>query len=338
MREKDWIGLWFEIQAERGHGDEVPFFLAQLDGSKFQDFSFRHREKDGVAALTEAFSQLGLRLNRPRKEMRRPPLVAVPRLLWRGLTGNSAGGKPNWRSLLSEVTKKPRLFAFLVLREKEERALAAYLERYRISLSAYLLSRLSLAMEPELLDGPVTGSWLLPVDMRPAFPERPLSGNCVSFVKVPAGPDAAEIHRQVKRALGKFEHWSNWWIYHIGRVVGLRGMRRLSRRSAERTFWLGSFTDLGDWTPAASPESQNFRDSVWAIAAPGTPNNPVGCGTIAWFGKRSISLRIHPSLNDDPAISSVILRRLAKMIAADTGASEVELLETEIGEKEKPRP
>jgi hypothetical protein len=334
---RDWIGLWFEIQAERGHSDEVPFFLAHLTEAKFEDFGFRHREKDGVAALSGLFTKLGLENTRARRELRRPPWFAVPGLLWRGLAGNGGSGKPNWRSLRPEVAQKPKAFAFLVLREKEEQALAAYLSVSRVSLTAYLLSKLSLAMEPELLAGPVAGSWLLPVDMRPAFPERPLSGNCVSYVKVAASRDAGEIHRQVKRALGAFEHWSNWWVYHIGKVVGLRGMRKLSRRSSERVFWLGSFTDLGDWTPAPSAQADRYRDSVWAIAAPGTPNNPVGCATVAWFGQRSISLRIHPSLSEDPGIAPTILRRLAKMIAADTGSAEAGLLELPIGEKEKPR-
>lgn len=325
---KDWIGLWFEIQAERGHSDEVPFFLARLPERKFEDFSFRHREQDGVAAMTRGLRALGLEPRRASRAVPRPPLLSVPKLLWRGLAGNNAGGRPNWRNFRPGIKEKPKLFSFLVLREEGEAALTGFLAKNRLSLTAYLLSRLSLAMEPELLDGPVSGSWLLPVDMRAAFPDRPLSGNCVSYVKVPAGFPAEEIHQQIKRALGSFEHWSNWWVYHIGKVVGLSGMRKLSLRSSQRTFWLGSFTDLGNWTPADSPGP--LRESVWAIAAPGTPNNPVGCGTIAWFGKRSISLRIHPSVSENSNTSAQILQRLARMIAEETGGPPGELLVTGI--------
>lgn len=328
---KDWIGLWFTVQAERGHSDAVPFFLARLAEKKFDDFGFRHRDMDGMAAMAGALRALGLEPKRAPRAVPRPSVFSVPRLLWRGLAGNNGGGRPNWRSLRTEILAKPKSFAFLVLREEAEAALKKFLAEKRISLTAYLLSRLSRAMEPELLDGPVSGSWLLPVDMRPAFPGRPLSGNCVSYVKVPAAGEAEDIHREIKRALGAFEHWSNWWVYHIGKVVGLKGMRKLSLRSSQRTFWLGSFTDLGDWTLVTSA-SLSLRDSVWAIAAPGTPNSPVGCATVAWFGQRSISLRVHPSIGDSEAAAGAILHRLAKMIAEETGGPEAGLLETPVRE------
>jgi hypothetical protein len=172
--------------------------------------------------------------------------------------------------------------------------------------------------------------------MRPAFPHRELSGNCVSYIRIRAGIDAPAIHRRIKGAIQAYEHWSNWWVYHIGKVVGYRGMQWLSRRSSERTFWLGSFTDLGDWTPLESPATGGYRASVWAITAPGTPNNPVSCATIAWFGQRSISLRIHPAISRNcPESARAVLGRLAEELRREIGI-QAELIETEIpGPKER---
>lgn len=325
---KDWVGLWFVIQAERGHSDEVPFFLAHLREKRFENLSFRHRDKDGVAAMAAALGSRGLQATKKNiRPLPRPPVARLLPLLWRGLAGNNAGGKPNWSHFRPEAKEKFPGFSFLVLGPEAENALGLFLAKNKISLTAYLLSRLSEAMAPELLSGPLSGSWLLPVDMRSAFPGRPLTGNCVSYIKVAASLDASFVHREIKRALTAFEHWSNWWVYHIGKVVGLNGMRKLSLRSSLRTFWLGSFTDLGDWTPSNSPAADAFRETAWAIAAPGTPNNPVGCATLAWFGNRSISLRLHPAVAANAETSGVILRRLARRIAEDTGGREAELLQ-----------
>lgn len=311
---KDWIGLWFKIQAERGHPDLVPFYFLRLPERKVEVLTYPHRERDGVAAMKYALAQLGMSPVEPQsRAMNKPPLILRPLLALRGLQGNATRVRPKWLIFHPEKKAKGTHLCFLLLDRPAVEALNEFLQNRKISLSAYLLSKATFAVS-SLFEGEPAGSWLLPVNMRSAFPER--AGNCVSYVSlsVPATPEG--IQAGIKESLVSYEHWSNWWIYHIGKILGYRGMRRLSARSAKTVFWIGSFTDLGDW--AGVP----LNDGVFAIAAPGTPNNPVGVGTIGWEGRRSISLRLHPSITEEgERVAARCLGRLKEDLVADLGES-----------------
>lgn len=325
----DWVGLWFRIQAERGHSDEVPFFRLNLSRGEFTDLSFPHRERDGVAAMERALAEIGERPGRVSRPVPRPPWWRVPVLLWRGLSGSGPKTRPSWRMLNEEARAKPATFAFLVLNPVASRALSSRARGEKISVSAFLLERITAVVEEALCEGRVGGVWLLPVDMRGAFPAEERPGNCVSYVAAVSDGAAAEIDRALKTALARFDHWANWWIYQVGRVVGYRGMQRISRRAAARSFWIGSFTDLGDCTPVNGPGI--WADCVWAIAAPGTPNNPVGCASIEWAGRRTISLRVHSAVSAEPErVARDALGKLAGILARELGcaAGDIALAET----------
>ena len=52
----DWIGLWFEIEKERGVSDKISYRVQDLEGNQ-EEFSFSHAKADAHAALQNIFTR-----------------------------------------------------------------------------------------------------------------------------------------------------------------------------------------------------------------------------------------------------------------------------------------
>ncbi|HRO66887.1 MAG TPA: hypothetical protein PL182_04925, partial [Pseudobdellovibrionaceae bacterium] len=94
--------------------------------------------------------------------------------------------------------------------------------------------------------------WLFPVDLRGAFPEAGLNELTLSFVPLHfvgrALPALRSNYQKLRGQLKSGEYWAYYALYHIGDWIGLKGMRFLVDRTHEKSFWMGSFSDLGSWS------------------------------------------------------------------------------------------
>lgn len=318
---KDWISLWFVIQNLRGHSDRVPMYFYNLKTKEVKDFSFHHREMDGMAVFTKALRSLGIESPKGSRPLKKPAWWKRPMLLLKGLLGQGEMPRPPWKRLNPDDKEKGEGISFLVLEQEANEELKSFLKAQNVSMNAYLIKKISQVIEEFLFTDGVDwkAQWLLPVDMRGAFSWSHEVGNCVSYLPVLVSRDSSlkEIFEKIRWAFRKDMHWSNWWAYHIGKVVGFEMMKRISEKVSQKNFWMGSLTDLGDWTP----ENDKYKDWAWGVAAPGTPNNPVGSASLEWFGRRTISLRVHPSVRPDAitAWDLVMLERLSQIISRDLG-------------------
>ena len=296
---KDWASLWFIIQAEKGHSDKVPFYFFNPISGQCTDFSFNHRERDGVGALRLAYKKLHISDQVLPKPIDRPTPLKKLKLMISGLISGAQTNLPEWKFFDIEQKEKPDHLSCLVLDEEANQKLKEHLKKINVSLNSFLIFNVTQTVAKFLLKdrNQFSGRWLLPVNMRGGIKGEEDLGNCVSFIPITVESKSLieNIQRQIKEQLKSQVHWANWYSHHIGKVVGFSGMKKISQKVSQKSFWFGSLSDLGDWTPK-DPSATTYKDFVWAVAAPGTPNNPIGCASIEWFGKRSISLRVHPSL------------------------------------------
>ncbi len=294
---KDRVGLWFQVLEERGHSDRAPLFLERLDGGQGIDFSFPHREMDGSARMAQILNGFGLP-PAPAKSIKTPFILARIHLFLKGLLNNSSTSQPNWIKFdLNRTDKAPKL-SWLLLNENANRILCERALCQAISVNALLLDHFSKAVATHLAHDSQNfrGSWMLPVSMRGAFSENFPTGNKVSYLPIhtDAQTQAQDIHAQIRQGFQANLHWSNWLIYRYLPYVGIRLMRKLSARYARKVFWIGTFSDLGDWTPQEIPAE--LHASVWVAAPVGSPNNPVSSAVTTWCGQKTISLRLHSSI------------------------------------------
>lgn len=319
---KDWIGLWFAIQDQRGHSDEVPLYFLNPETKEFKDFSFRHRETDGMGVFTKALKSLNFNPPRSSLPIKKPPLWKRPQLIYKGLSAGEKIPTPPWKRLNLERKQKSLSLSFLLLDEESTQKLKTFVKEKKVSMNSYLIQRITQVIDQHLLHPhrDWKAKWLLPVDMRGAFSKWGEGRNCVSYLPITVSKDSTfdEIHKKIRFEFKGNKHWSNWWAYHIGKIIGLRGMKKISAKVSEKNYWLGSLTDLGDWTPK-DETAQKYNTWTWAVAAPGTPNNPIGLASLEWFGKRSISLRVHPSIKPDldSPWDEIMLSSLNTLIAND---------------------
>jgi hypothetical protein len=298
--ECDRVGRWFQIMDERGHSDRAQIFLESLAGGKGLDFSFPHREMDGAARLAQILTDYGIAYTKP-KEMKRPSIFRRGFLLVRGLINNSNIPKPNWRKFEATQTEKSLTLYWLLLNPDANQKLCEHAKCEGVSVNSILMEVLSAEVARKLtLDpGKFRGAWMVPVSMRGAFAENLPKGNKVSYfaVRAQAGATAKDFSSQIREGFQRQVHWSNWMVYKGLTYLGLRLMRKLSAWSAKKVFWIGTFSDLGDWTPAYEQTvSNDLKASVWVAAPIGSPNNPVSCASASWYGHRTVSLRLHPSI------------------------------------------
>lgn len=112
-------------------------------------------------------------------------------------------------------------------------------------------------------------------------------------------------------------HWGNWYLGHIGKIVGIKGMRKLFSGGKKTMHNFGTFTNLGIWQlPNIDPKDMN-TDEAYICAAPGSSKYPISVGVITWNGNLSISFKIHPSVCSDREFPRAFIESFKKNILND---------------------
>ncbi|MCB0361159.1 MAG: hypothetical protein KDD35_00465 [Bdellovibrionales bacterium] len=297
----DWAGKWFEIAKSRGENHEVTFGRG-IPNSKGQGlvhqreyFNFSHIKMDGIAAINQTLSQLGHGSPKfPTLKVLNPPYgirkaIAIIIALCR-----QSGANVIWKRENAFRPDECGTAAMGFTRDQTARILE-FVQKKQLSLDAILLAQLDSHARKLLKDPLQSGKWLFPVNMRGATAPPNIACNQVSFVSLVSRFDwhPEEIQAQIRKALQRGEHWGNWSVYAIGKFVGKRGMIFLSKRSSLRNFWMGSFSNLGQWKTDQQYQSMS-PEEIWFAAPPGSANYPIGFVHCQFNGKLSLCLKIHP--------------------------------------------
>ncbi|MBX3041338.1 MAG: hypothetical protein KF789_11585 [Bdellovibrionaceae bacterium] len=319
---KNWGPVWFELRAQKGQSDLCTFMYSETPGGKMVHAHFPHREADGLGRLLTTLEKDGLPLKIEHKKLTPPPRWMNLPLLVKGLLKHPVAKKNPWKSFVSKPSEPPDRAATITLTSQEDDALKSRARAEGVSPSFLMLSIATDLIRDRLYKNAEDEAyWLFPVDLRGAFPEAALNELTLSFVPLHFTNRAMTAlqsnYQKLRQQLKSGEYWAYYALYHIGDWIGRGGMKFLVDRTHEKSFWMGSFSDLGSWTQPELCESA-FKDRVWSLSPPGSPSYPFGLTNIEWCGKRSITMRIHPSITDEDTVTlaSELLEKLRKTIVS----------------------
>ncbi|MBX3034388.1 MAG: hypothetical protein KF865_10730 [Bdellovibrionaceae bacterium] len=297
---KNWGALWFELRAGLGQSDMATVMYRDGENAPLVIENFRHREADGLGKIQAIMLKSGVRLRVVSKKLKPPPAFLHFYYLLGGLLKHPVASVNPWKHFQPELKPDPSQLSSWTLSDEQEKHLRILAKNRSVSPSFLLIHRLSGLLREKLYRDPSREAlWLFPVDLRGAFPEAPLEDLVVSFIPLHLREGTLDSLRpqydRMREQLKSGQYWHFHALYQIGRWIGRRGMMFLIRRSHNKSFWMGSFSDLGEWNQEEIRQSP-ARDRVWQIAPPGSASYPVGFTTIVWNGRRTLTLKIHPAI------------------------------------------
>ncbi|MBS1985036.1 MAG: hypothetical protein JST16_12775 [Bdellovibrionales bacterium] len=313
---RDWVGLWYAIARERGVSDLVRFMrIDAVRGCVVETVDLSHEKMDGVGALTSLLRQSGCRVERATAG-RTPPAPrgwALLKLIW-NFSKAVRNMSVNWKHYDATAVADPLDIAWTTLSHRETEIVQARAKAAGASLNAYLLSQLSNVVSKDLVAGAEPFLWLFPVNMRGPVKCHDETANYSSAVGIACHKQmtALEVQANIREQLSKNIHWATWWMLNIGKIVGERGMRWLSKHRADNNFWMGTFSNLGVWPPEGVHLNRFNADELWIPCPPGTLNFPIGCCVVVWNGRLALTLKMHAALGVNFAQVQAYLQELRR--------------------------
>lgn len=328
----DAISSWFLAGEELGEYIGIRF--GQVDPKENQvSWSFlRHADYDGIGGLAHLLRQRGAELPRlPQiKHPSSPSMLAglrtwpkylAPRhrIAFTGVQGEKGE---------STSSKPPAAVAWHVFDEERTMEIRRVCRKLRITVNSFLLKHLTKAIRPFLQDESSVVPWMVPVNMRGKVVRETDTANYSSYigVKIRSYETTQDIHHNIYAALGRGEHWANWYAYQSGRLL-TRGMERFLIRAEKCTSqWnLGGFSNLGDWD-AERQITQSECQGPWLFCPPVLRFQLVGAGCVTFQNRLSLTIQAHPELTTSPKTLETWIHNWVKEIELDlashlTGAS-----------------
>lgn len=307
--EIDWMGRWYLLLKERGENDCPSLGKVNLKTKDVEWYHFSHADMDGIGALVKFYRQKNIILtNLPALKESRPPFfLECLRIFWH-LFFQIKNITPQWKEHnWGLVPKDLHQLSWIILSPLETVQIEEYCRNNKIAENAFFMNVISQVLLNELTINR-EGTWTLPINLRPLLKRQDITSNHSSgmLVSIKNTDTAKDTHRQIKDKFLKKEHWGIWWIHQIGKIVGLTGMRHISKRNAKKTFLLGSFSNLGKW--------EIPPNDIWVGAAPGSKNFPIGIMIMKANGHISFSLKIHPFILKDSSQVPLLLDKIIKNI------------------------
>lgn len=297
----DWGAKWFEIRAEKGQSDLATLMYQNQDGQWLR-CHFHHREADGFGRIQRLLKDEGLSIPAPIRPLKKPSSLKQVYLLLKGLLIHPKLSHNPWKSFDPNAPSAGiEDVSYWFLSDFENDRLQSKATLQNLNTGFYILSEMDRILRRELYQNPSdSGTWLCPVDVRGAFENPSIDRNWVSFITttfkgVSSKESIQDAFQQYKKSLKSGDYWAFWELYQIGKYVGIEGMKKLAARAHNKSFWMGSFSDLGVWNQEQLRKSKACNRR-WVIGPPGSTSYPIGLTTIEWCGKRSITLKLHPGI------------------------------------------
>lgn len=313
---QDWIGKWYKIARENGGNTIASLGYKNLQTGEVTWNHFFHEKQDGLGGLFRWWKEENIAEIAPpeMKKIDRPKLWQIPYYFYQGLFAAKAS-QVSWKEIHDRPAPSPDETKFLELNPEEYSQVKQNSKNSGVGLNAFLLSHLNRILLRELGDEDISGHWLFPVNMRGGVKKADMYGNLSSAVMIKANRQSKskEIHQQIKSNLKKKQHWSFWYTYHIGLLIGEKKMRDVSKKSLKKSFYLGTFSNMGEWS--SEKLGLNLPEPrIYLCAAPGTPNYPLTCSLISFDGYLTMTLKVHPSICPDQNRIHEFIREFKKSI------------------------
>jgi hypothetical protein len=164
--------------------------------------------------------------------------------------------------------------------------------------------------------------WMIPVNLRGKVVRDRDTANYSSYVavKVQSYESVHDIHRNIYMALGRGDHWANWYGYELGRFTTM-GMRKflISHDMATSQWNLGSFSNLGDWDADKKIKSLECLGD-WLFTPPVLRCQMIGAGCVTFQNRLTLAIHAHPDLTTDVSGLREWVDRWVKEIEIDVAS------------------
>jgi hypothetical protein len=325
----DWVAEMFRALRDCGEDISIVFGQAQdaperAAGAEPRWFELPHDQYDGVSGLGELLRGQGLHVERlptlrgDRLTFLRGlrglvtilPALAVRRQHWKfefGWTRDAGGLPPSGRVAW-------RLFT----REQTERIIAAAAAA-GVTVNTSLLFHLDAAVAAELTGTQAPRRWMIPVNLRGAVRRDADLPPQMSFLGVDIEQDASlhGLQATIDRLKASAYHWGMWIMLHLGRLLGVQGMRRdIRKRERQQHGVTGMFSNLGVWNVAGGGH--------WIFCPAITRVYPVGAGCITMNGRLGLALQLHDALGKDLRTTQALLEAWSRACVQERAATAAE--------------
>ena len=302
IQSKDWIAKWYIVAKERGSNTNALIGRKNHETNELEEFYFCHSKHDGMGFMLDHFERNNIKLKKSlnAKFKEAPSLIKNFFKIYKGLTQVQVNKVP-WIDFDIKRSQKinPQRHT-IYFTESETKRIHSYIRTSKTSENAFLLKEISNFLLP-ILKKESQAKWLFPINMRGNItrhnPQQNISsGIYLNFNNVET---YKSIKNKIKTGFINKDHWVNWWCFHISIFLTKNIMKKISLKSSKNSFFLGSFTNMGRWTQEDIESAEDLNKYSYIVAPPGTPNYPLGIGVFTWFGRLTITIKIHPSILAD---------------------------------------
>lgn len=325
-KKSDPISPWFNAAEELGEYLGIRFGRIAPGTAEPEWMFLRHVDFDGVGGFAELLRRRGAHLPRlpqikhPFNPSWLPLLQILPKFLmprqrvkWRPLERNPvSNGAP----------EPPQAFAWHIFDESATTHIRRACRKNCVTINSFLLKHLTKAIRPFLEDEAAVVPWLIPVNVRgKIFRERDTANftSCVN-VRIPAYETIHDIHRSIYAALGRGEHWANWYAYKAAGWTTPEMKKFMIVKELATSQWnLGSFSNLGDWDSGRTI-TQTDCAGGWLFAPPVLRFQLVGAGCVTFQNRLSLTIQAHPDLTTSADVTKAWIENWVREIAMDVGS------------------
>lgn len=306
-KEIDWFGLWYTVARERGENDCPTLGKLNLETGAVEWVRFSHSQMDGIGALKKYYDQKKFTLkNLPELREKKVPGFFEALIILKKMIFNSKKIKSDWIHFNPEkFPEDPLKISWKIFSVEETELIDLHCKKNKFSINAYLINMTSKILLKELSSNG-GGTWTVPVNLRPVLKRQDFYSNHSSGILIPieAKDGVLTTQNTLKKCLKDKQHWAIWWVHQVGKIVGLRGMRVISKSNSTKNFLAGSFSNLGNW--------ELPPNEIWIGCPPGSKNFPISIMVMRANDRFSFSLKVHPSILSDDNLSEVLVGKVFK--------------------------
>lgn len=319
----DSLRPWFETAEQLGEYIGIRFGRLAPQQTSPEWIFLRHTDFDGIGGLAEILRRRGAKLDRLSqiKHPSPPSKAALVRMLPKLLKPKV---RVEWGPLPrgpipDDVKQPPPAVAWHVFDEVTTTQVRRVCRKLGVTVNSFLLKHLTKAIRPFLKDESSMVPWMIPVNLRGKVVRERDTDNYSSYVgvRVQSYETVWDIHENIYEALGRGEHWANWYAYDSGRWT-TAGMRRflITKELAMSQWNLGSFSNLGDWDAEKKIASADCLGD-WLFTPPVLRCQLLGIGCVTFQNRLTLTAQAHPDLTTDPTVPQAWVKNWVKEIRID---------------------
>jgi hypothetical protein len=322
----DPIKPWFVAAEELGEFIGIRFGRIAPGKTEPEWIYLSHMEFDGIGGFADILRKRGANLGRlPQVRHPAPPsklslLKLLPKFMGprRSLNWAPFEGKPE----SSTNRKSPPAAAWHVFNDEETTQIRRVCRKAGVTVNSFLLKNLTKGIRPFLEDPSSMVPWMVPVNLRGKVVRGRDTENFSSYVgvRVQSYETVHDVHRNIYAALGRKEHWANWYAYAMGRFT-THGLRKfMVQKGLATSQWnIGGFSNLGDWDSEKEITQSECLGS-WLFAPPVLRFQTIGAGCVTFQNQLSLLIQAHPELAANPAVTKAWMQNWVKEIGFDVAS------------------